>query len=452
MVSQRVKTTVLVLAVLLLVLAMSVEEASATLKVQKRTAELTISGGRVVDSRGNAVILRGVNMYGYQSGYWWGHQESDYALIASWGFNVVRLPIAWNYIEPTPGYYDDSYFSNYVDRDIGWAQRNSIYVILDMHQDGWSPHFTFPGWQQNGLPAWAVSGYPDNQEGLTKARQDFWNGLGPNGSQPNDSNPSLQDRLAAAWKHVASRYAGNSVIAGFDLFNEPPPAGLQGFGTEILPAFYTKMIDSIRSADPNRICVWEEGDNLAYPTAPPKRPNLIYSTHYPGGYGDSYGGVAALTADLQTELSASQSWGMPLFIGEWGVVDTYSALAQYINDNLALYDQYGIGSAWWAYSKEGDFGMYLFDGHNNLRTSITNCLVRPYLVGYANSVTVTSSHFDASSRVLQVDLQSVGELPVSVPSSFSIISTANIASTTRAGKYTVVLTPADQASSIQIQF
>jgi hypothetical protein len=451
MVSQSVKTTVLVLAFLLLISAMSVKEASATLKVQKRTTGLTTAGGRVVDFRGNVVILRGVNMYGYQSGYWWGHQESDYVLIASWGFNVVRLPIAWSYIEPTLGHYDDSYFSNYVDRDIEWAQRNSIYVMLDMHQDGWSPYFTFPGWPQNGFPAWAVSEYPNTKEGQRQAILDFWNGLGPSGSQPSASNPSLQDRLAAAWQHVASRYTGNAVIVGFDLFNEPPTVGLENFGTEKLPAFYTKMIDAVRSADPNRICVWE-ADSRKYQTTPPDRPNLVYSTHYPGGGIDSYEGITALEADVESELSASQSWGMPLFIGEWGVVYTYSALAQYINDNLALYDQYGIGSAWWAYSREGDFGMYLFDGHNNLRTSITNCLVRPYLVGYATPASVVSSHFDTSALTLQVQLQSVGQLPLSVPSTFSIKMMTNIASTTTTGKSTVSVLPVDQASSISVQF
>jgi hypothetical protein len=89
---------------------------------RERMKWLHTNGKWIVDEDGNIVILRDANFMGYEFGAWNTHTEEDYARMASWGFNVVRLPIAWHYIEPEPGFYNESYFTNYVDRDIAWLK------------------------------------------------------------------------------------------------------------------------------------------------------------------------------------------------------------------------------------------------------------------------------------------------------------------------------------------
>ena len=67
----------------------------------------------------------------------------------------------------------------------------------------------------------------------------------------------LQDRYAAAWGHVASRFASAQHTIGFDLLNEPWPGtpwatclaltGCPAFDTGALGPFYRRVIDRIRA-------------------------------------------------------------------------------------------------------------------------------------------------------------------------------------------------------------
>ena len=55
-------------------------------------------------------------------GYEWGdlnsHTSEDYNRMKDWGFNVVRLPISWNYIEPEPEVYDENYLTEMEKDDV----------------------------------------------------------------------------------------------------------------------------------------------------------------------------------------------------------------------------------------------------------------------------------------------------------------------------------------------
>src|SRR5215470_15418511 len=64
----------------------------------------------VRDVSGRVVLLRGANYSGLEFGNFVGNphgpEESDFAQMASWGVSVVRLPVAWKYLEPSPGVFD----------------------------------------------------------------------------------------------------------------------------------------------------------------------------------------------------------------------------------------------------------------------------------------------------------------------------------------------------------
>jgi len=360
---------------------------ASTLKVQRRYSFLKASGTSIVDSAGNAVLLRGANFFGYEYGLWDRHAESDYQKMASWGFNVVRLPIAWNFVEPQPGSYDDTYFTKYVDRDISWAAKYGIYAILDMHQYCWSPYFTFcDSWHTAGVPSWAVSGYANTAEGQAHARADFWSNLGPNGSVPSATNPSMQDRFTAMWQHVASRYAGQNVIAGYDLLNEPTVFSSNGkfnfysvdkFRSETLPAFYAKVTDAIRTVDSDHMLLWEPywGTHDAS-TRAVVRPNMVYAPHYPGPSSvDSYdGNKAAVSSAVQEITQFAAGVNQPVFIGEWGMCVEGANSAQYISDVGEIMHSYDIGWTWWTYGRTS-FGMSLIDEKGAERTVLVQGLL-----------------------------------------------------------------------------
>src|SRR5206468_2013299 len=72
----------------------------------------------------------------------------------------------------------------------------------------------------DGLPNQPQNGFPGNylaMPALQHAFDHFW------ANDPGPGGVGLQDRYAAAWRHVAERFAGNRYVLGYDLLNEPWP-------------------------------------------------------------------------------------------------------------------------------------------------------------------------------------------------------------------------------------
>ncbi|MHB1763103.1 MAG: cellulase family glycosylhydrolase [Acidimicrobiales bacterium] len=223
------------------------------------------------DAYGRAVILHGVNavykrppyeLYA-APGMAWSFTSADARAIASLGFDVVRLGILWQGIEPgglppnspgicapgSPGHAHqwnqataDAYLSK-VQHTVDLLGRYGIFTLLDMHQDVYNQAFA-----GEGAPSWAVctNGIPPTNTGnwvanyteaaVAAAYSHFWN---------NNVVGNLQGNYDRAWRAVARRFAGNPDVLGYDLFNEPfsSVASLGGPGTATFDArlecFYT---------------------------------------------------------------------------------------------------------------------------------------------------------------------------------------------------------------------
>ena len=190
-------------------------------------AFLSVKNGRFIDAAGRHVILHGVNVGAKykRTGYVSWHRPEDFVRMREWGFNCARLLIIWAAIEPECGKYDEAYLRR-IDERIAWARDAGIRVMLDMHQDLWGEK---PG--GDGAPAWATldKGRPHRKLGqvwsdaylvspmVQTSFDSFW------ANEPGPDGAGIQDRFALAWRHVAKRYAGNSTVVGYDLFNEPIP-------------------------------------------------------------------------------------------------------------------------------------------------------------------------------------------------------------------------------------
>ncbi|MGA2973256.1 MAG: glycoside hydrolase family 5 protein [Candidatus Bathyarchaeia archaeon] len=409
---------------------------------------LRTNGMQIVDQYGNIVVLRGVDLTGYEyvpptlSVY--PHHSSDYATIASWGFNVVRLPISWENLEPRPGQYNDSYLQNLVDHDIEWAKEYGVYIVLDMHQVCWSSHFEFcNGSYSAGVPRWAVSSYPNNDAGEDAFLQDFFSGLGPNGTIPSASNPSMLTRFFAVWRHVASRYANETAIAAYDLLNEPP-------STTPL-SFYRNATEAVRAIDQHHICLWETD-------GPIEVPNVIYSPHYPQDSLTSYN-ATSLKVGVRQIVDFSRKWDVPVFIGEWGMQADSPGVVQYIQDGLSLFDSYSISSAWWDYAS-GDFTMDLFYGNGSARQILVQNLVRPFISELTSSITQTSTFTLSNGSITYSQmLNSTGpsQIQVSIPTGYSIanIHTSSafpVRSQSTPDGRTLLLTFPSAASTVTVEY
>lgn len=232
------------------------------------------AGRWMTDSAGRVVILHGVNMVNKLAPYYAaavGFGDDDAVFLSRMGFNAVRVGVIWSAVEPTPGVYDDAYIDR-IKATMAMLARHGVRSLVDFHQDLYNQRFQgegAPDWavQDDGLPAAPLLGFPGNYAGLPALEAAFdhlWaNSPGPGGV-------GLQDRYAAAWRHVALRLRDTAGLVGYDLFNEPwpgtsfaqclAPGGCPAFDGK-LTAFYHRVDAAIRTVD-RRTLVWYEPNAL----------------------------------------------------------------------------------------------------------------------------------------------------------------------------------------------
>lgn len=205
-------------------------------------------GPFLYDRYGRVVIFHGVNVvykrppFEVQDvlGKPWSFTASDAAKIASLGFNVVRLGILWEGLEPgtlgpnspqvcdkgppgDPHQFNQALFNAYISqvvRVVDLLGSYHIYTLLDMHQDVYNQLFG-----GEGAPAWAVctDGLPVHnppgrwsqayrEPAVGAAYANFWT---------NDVIGNLQGNYDHVWQLVAATFRDNPYILGYDPFNEP---------------------------------------------------------------------------------------------------------------------------------------------------------------------------------------------------------------------------------------
>ncbi len=209
---------------------------------------LADSGPFLTDSLGRVVLLRGVNAVYKRAPYElyadpgkpWNFTAADAQRMAKLGFNIVRLGVIWEGLEPgtlgpnnpaictpgTPGNAHqfnaavaDAYLAK-VAKTVNLLGKYHIYTLLDMHEDVYSSEFG-----GEGAPPWAVctDGNPIgtlpgrwsntyNDPALRASVQNFWN---------NDVVGDLQGEYDHVWQVVAHYFSDNQWIAGYDPINEP---------------------------------------------------------------------------------------------------------------------------------------------------------------------------------------------------------------------------------------
>ena len=241
--------------------------------------------------------------------------KADVDSLAAWGFNAVRIPMHYNLftlpIEDEPIQGQNTWLTKgfyLLDSAVEWSRQNDIYVILDLH--------AAPGGQ----------GYDSGISDYDPTKPSLW------------ESAFNRSKTAALWKKLAERYATDTVIAGYDLINEPN-WNLPG-GTA-LRAIYEDITDSIRSVDTNHI-IFIEGNwfaNTFTGLTPPWDNNMAYSPH-------KYWSPVNSTADIQYGLDLRDTYGVPIWFGETGENSNawYTGLIEIMENN-------GVGWAWWPLKK-----------------------------------------------------------------------------------------------------
>lgn len=288
-----------------------------------------------------AIRLRALNMipvWRTRPGSTWA--QWHYTAIARKGFNAVRFVLYWDVFEPRRGSFDQTSLAT-LDKAIARARAAGLYVVLDgIHLWG--------GGGFNDVPGWARTG---------------------------DSVTSVQTNGGRYLKLLARRYRDDDAVAALDLVSE---FYRQPIDQDAVLRAYDRLIGQVRSVAPSKILLIEPtygdssiADSLANFSLLTHRANIVWSIHdfFAGGDGDGYAANGAQTgtytwngttgyahpdrdqleAHLLVSLRALKRIGLPLWIGEFGIGAGTINHDRWIADQVALFNKYDLGWAWWGY-------------------------------------------------------------------------------------------------------
>jgi len=300
---------------------------------------LSVRDTWVTGADGRVVLLRGVNYVDFDD-HPESHREADFARFAKMGFNVVRFPISWSRLEPVQGVIDISYLTKYVSRDVEWAKKYGLYVVLNIHQFKWAERFG-----GSGAPEWAVSEYARNEGGMREAVSSFW------------IDGEIQYHFIRLWTEIARLFSNEPTIAGYDILNEPwlYTSVIPGLDATYIDLLYLKVIKAIRTVDRSHIIFLEPANTNTFKLR--SKEKVVWSPHfYPLSFASHYSSqdVERLEADLEAKYRRFViDLKTPMWIGEFGAsMHDEESRSRWLKDAIRLFDKYKVGWAWWPSSDE----------------------------------------------------------------------------------------------------
>ncbi|MBR3126070.1 MAG: cellulase family glycosylhydrolase [Mogibacterium sp.] len=263
--------------------------------------------------------------------------EKDFAAIASWGADHVRLPVDYDVAE----LMDDGIIR--IRRAVDAAKRNGLNVMLDLHK---APGYSFDAGEHE-------SGFFEKRE--------------------------YQERFLRLWESLAKEFGGDHESVAFDLLNEITDASYLPVWKKIA----AECIERIRRYAPDTVIVigsYDYNDVRAVKDLDAPQDGLVaYSFHcyephdftHQGAYWDpgldrekriafrDSGTTNEMFERLfESALARAAEYGADLYCGEYGVIDVVSpeeALEWYKVINR-VFERHGISRTAWSY-KQMDFGI-----------------------------------------------------------------------------------------------
>jgi len=296
--------------------------------------------------------------------------EKDIKYIASAGFDHFRLPVDEEQLWDPSGKRNGDAFK-LLDNALTWANNAGLRVVLDLHILR-SHHFN-----EGDKPLW--------------------------------TQPEAQDKFIQLWKDLSAAVIKfpNGMLA-YEVMNEPVADDPEQWNTLL-----ARVADSIRSWEAERVLVigsnrWQSAQTFDQLKVPANDKNILLSFHfyepfylthikaawtilkdfngkvqYPGQVvidGSNEDERRVYNRDTLEKMMAkpihlADSLGLPLYCGEFGVVDgspEVSKMAWY-KDMVAIFDKHNIGYANWNF-KAGSFG--IVDGNLKPRQALVKILTR----------------------------------------------------------------------------
>ena len=234
--------------------------------------------------------------------------EADIARISESGFDHVRLPINSRIIMTDAGEPIEAGFL-LIDRLIEWCRKHNLWVLLDLHGA--------PG----GQTGTNIDDSPNNKPELFMEAR-YW------------------DQTLEIWRLLATRYADETVVLGYDLLNEPLPNEWQYKYAAELARLYQELTAVIRSVDKNHLIVYEGSHwatNWDIFTEVWDENSLLQFHKY---------WSSPDTASIQKFLDIRDYLGLPIYMGEGGENNV-----EWLYTAFRLFESHDIGWNFWPWKK-----------------------------------------------------------------------------------------------------
>ncbi len=242
--------------------------------------------------------------------------EKDVDALKKWGFNSIRLPMHYNLftlpvdkelIEGQHTWLKTGF--RLTDNLLSWCKKNKIYLILDLH--------AAPGGQGNDRPIADVD----------TLKPSLW------------ESEANQKKTIALWKKLAERYKDEEWIGGYDLINE---TNYKLEGNITLKNLFASLTKEIRNIDKKHI-IFIEGNQFANDytgLTPPWDNNMVYSFH-------KYWNPTTVET-IKKYLVMREQYNVPIWMGESGENNN-----EWFRAAVNLFETNNIGWSWWTIKKIG---------------------------------------------------------------------------------------------------
>ena len=175
------------------------------------------------------------------------HNERDFLRVKEMKMNVIRFYLNYGLFEDDEEPYQYvEYGWEWLDKNVEWAKKHGIYLIFNMH-----------------VPQ---GGFQSHGEGMA-----LWD------------DPEIQNRLVALWRAIAERYKDETIVAGYDLVNEPIARSPEDW-----EQLARRLVAAIREVDPYHLIIverlhgvkgdWRTFQDLNFFLI--EDPNIAYTFHF----------------------------------------------------------------------------------------------------------------------------------------------------------------------------
>jgi endoglucanase len=314
----------------------------AVVSTTSTAPQLHVSGSRLVNAGGAAVVLHGVDRSGTEYACVQGNgifdgpsNQASITAMRSWGVTAVRVPLneaCWNAESYVDAAYAGANYQSAIEAYVNLLNDNGIVAILDLH--------------------WTDGAYSGTSSGCASAEAICQKPM-----------PDAAESVPF-WTSVATAFKGNDAVI-FDLFNEPYPSRADNFnetegwqcwlnggascvGISYPVAGMQTLVNAVRGAGANNVImlggIEYANDLTQWLTYEPTDPdgNLVASWH-------SYNFNTCSTQACWTSQVAPVAARVPVIAGEIGENDCADT---YIDPLMTWLDSASISYLAWAWNAD----------------------------------------------------------------------------------------------------